>query len=642
MNKFNKFLIGCCYYPEHWNRDDMQKDVNKIKELGFNVIRMGEFSWSAFEKTEGNYDFSVLEQAVQLADAAGLSVILGTPTAAPPIWLTEKYPEILCVNYNRTTMEHGSRQHHNHTSEIYLEYCARITKAMVSHFKAYKNVIGWQIDNEINCHRNESFSDSDDKAFAQWLENKYLTVENLNRCWGNCFWSLDYNDFSQVKCPRPNPAYPNPSHMIDYYLFLSDTVLNYVTVQTKIIREIMPEAFITHNGYFKNVNYEKLTDECLDILSYDSYPAGHERLSPNGARNVSYKHALTRCASPEYLVLEQQAGPGGQLHYLHPSPRPGQLRLWTYQSIAYGAIGVLYFRYRTALFGAEQLWYGIYGHDGEENYRSKEVRETALELSRIGDLFLNNRIKNEVAILRDYHNDCANAVERFASDDTLRLFTSLNAKNIHADFITPDKDFSAYKVLIVPHFTVCDESLARKVEDFAKAGGTVIISARSGVKDENAHYRPQKAPAIFSESVGADVDWFTAMPEYAKQSVIAFGKEYEISSYYETLEVVNAEVLGTYTDDYAEGKPAIVKNGNIIYIGCYFNRSIDIYADIIESVIGVGDYLADNVEIIDLDNYKLYLNHTANKVPFNAKDVIKNEIISELAPYGVALVEKTK
>ena len=337
-----RFLLGCCYYPEHWDEANMESDIARIKDLGFNTVRMGEFSWSMYEKEEGKYDFSLLRKAVQLAEEAGLAVILGTPTAAPPKWLTDRYPEVLCKNASGTTMQHGSRQHHNHTSEVYLKYCAAITEAMVKTFSSCKNVIGWQIDNELNCHRNESYSETDHAAFRKWLENKYSTIDNLNKAWGTKFWSLDFHDFSQIQCQGPTTTHRNPSLMTDYYLFLSDTVVNYASVQTKIIRKYMPDAFITHNGWFGNIDYKKLTDECLDLLAFDSYPAFHEKNGIALGRNAEYRLACTRGCSEKFLILEQQSGPGGQLSYLLPMPLPGQIRLWTYQSIAHGAVGVLY------------------------------------------------------------------------------------------------------------------------------------------------------------------------------------------------------------------------------------------------------------------------------------------------------------
>jgi beta-galactosidase len=637
-----KFLIGCCYYPEHWNESDMRRDMERIKDLGFNCIRMGEFSWSMYEKEEGKYDFSLLVEAVKYAGKLGIDIILGTPTAAPPKWLTDTYPEVLCKTKEGVVMQHGSRQHHNHTSDVYLKYCASITEAMVKCFCGFENVIGWQIDNELNCHRSESYSESDDAAFRIWLENKYKTVENLNKSWGNAFWSLDFNDFSQINCPRKTPTYDNPSWITDYYLFLSDTVVNYASVQTEIIRKYMPGAFITHNGYFENIDYKKLTRECLDIFSFDSYPAFLERNGKTLGRKMAYRLALTRSCSDKYLILEQQSGPGGQLSYLLPTPLPGQIRLWTYQSIAHGAVGVLYFRYRTALFGAEQLWYGIYGHDGEENYRSREIRQITSELDRVGDIFLKERAKREVAIYYDYHNTCADKAESFVRTDARFLFNELNLKNIHADLVSDDDDFDNYKVVIIPHITVASEAFAKKLEAFTENGGIAIISARSGVKDQNAHYRPCKTPGVFRSLAGCAVDWFTILPKHEKQSVIYGGKNYEISDYYEILTPEDGEPLGVYTEGFFKDQAAVVKRKNVYYLGFYSNTSADIYIDIIKEYVQCREPIDRNLEEIDIGGYTVYLNHGYEDVSYQGHDIITGEEFDKIPPFGVVLVNRDK
>jgi len=638
----NKFLIGCCYYPEHWDRSAMKSDLERIKGLGLNCVRMGEFAWSIFEKEEGKYDFSLLEEAVSYAEKLGIDVILGTPTAAPPKWLTDKYPEVLCTTKDGVVMSHGGRQHHNHTSEIYLKYCATITEAMVKQFSGCKNVIGWQIDNELNCHRYESYSKTDDAAFRVWLKKKYGTVEELNRCWGNTFWSLDFGDFSDVHCPRRIPTNENPSWMTDYYLFLSDTVTDYAAVQTRIIRRYMPDAFITHNGYFRNIDYKKLTRECLDFLSYDSYPAFRERNGRALGRNAAYKLALTRSCSEKYLILEQQSGPGGQTPYLLPTPIPGQIRLWTYQDLAHGAVGVLYFRYRTALYGTEQLWYGIYGHDGEENHRSREVREITKEMERVGDIFLKDRVKHPVAIYYDYHNVCADKAEPFAPSDAEFIFYALEKKNIHTDFVSKGDDLGKYKVVILPHITVADEELAKSLERFTAGGGIVIISARSGVKDENVHYRPCKEPGVFRELAGCSVDWFTSLPAHERQNVRFGGKTYPVSDYYEMLSPECGVAVGNYTEGFCKDGAAIVKNGNTYYLGFYSNTNADIYIDIIRSHVECREPIAEDLEEFDMDEYTLYLNHGYESVELKCHDVIKDENIESIPPFGVALVKKMR
>ncbi|MBP3360841.1 MAG: beta-galactosidase [Clostridia bacterium] len=633
------FLIGCCYYPEHWDENSLTSDLDRIKSLGFNTVRMGEFSWSMYESEEGRYDFSLLERAVEYAGKLGIDVILGTPTAAPPKWLTDKYPEVLCVDANGNTMQHGSRQHNNYTSKIYLKYCAAITEAMAKCFCKYNNVIGWQIDNELNCHRSESYAKTDDEAFREWLEKKYKTIENLNECMGLRFWSMEYNSFSQISCPRPTPAYRNPSFMTDYYLFLSDSAVRYASVQAKILKKYMPDAFVTHNGYFENLDYKKLTDECLDILAFDSYPSFSEQNGKGRSVEAGYRLALTHGCCEKFLVLEQQAGPGGQNSYLVPTPLPGQIRLWTYQSIAHGAVSMLYFRYRTALFGAEQLWYGIYDHDLEENYRSREIRQISEELSRVGDLFIANRQHNDVAFYYDYHNICANKTESFAPDDMWYIHTGLNDLNIHADFIYSYEDMKKYKVVILSHIAIADETLAEKVREFADNGGIVIISSRSGTKDIYDRYYPQKAPGVFSEAAGCSALWFTSLPASEEQNVLYGGKTYSVKEYCEVMQPSAGTVVGTYTDGFCRGKPAIVKNGNIYYIGFYVDSG-ELYRDIIANHIDVPELPGSNTEEYVLGDYKMYLNYGEAPVDFECFDLLTEKNITQIPPFGVVMLKK--
>lgn len=633
-----EFLIGCCYYPEHWDETNMERDIIRIKDLGFNTVRMGEFSWSIMEKEEGRFDFSLLEKAVSLAGKNDLYVILGTPTAAPPRWLTERYPDVLCKNSDGIVMSHGSRQHHNHTSENYLRLCARITEEMVKAFSRFKNVIGWQIDNELNCQRNESYAESDDIAFRKWLKNKYGNIEGLNRAWGTRFWSLEFNDFSQIECPKRTSTHKNPSLMTDYYLFLSDSVINYASIQAKIINKYMPDAFITHNGYFHNVDYKKLTNECLDFLSYDSYPMFLEQNGISNGRQAEYRLAQTRGCSERFLILEQQSGAGGQSSFLLPTPVPGQIRLWTYQSILHGAVGVLYFRYRTALFGAEQLWYGIYDHDGEENHRSREIRQIAEEIKRLGNVFLKERKHADVAIYNDYHNDCCRKAEPFFEDDSRLIFNTLNGKNVSTDIVYNLDELEKYKVIIIPHIAIADEAFEQRLQKFADNGSIVIISAKSGVKDKNAQYLPIRNPGRFRNIAGCYVDWFTSIPGHTMQFVEMDNKRYPAEIYCETLQIEGSAAVGHYTEGFCRDKAAIAKNGNVYYLGFFCKNSADVYYDIIAKHINIATPLDKNLEEFDLGNYKMYLNHGASSVKCSGYDLLREKSFTEIAAYDVVMI----
>ena len=88
--------MGTCYYPEHWDRGLWREDLRRMKEAGIEVIRIAEFAWSKTEIREGVFDFGFFDGFLDLCEEEDMKVIFCTPTATPPAWMSEKYPEIHC------------------------------------------------------------------------------------------------------------------------------------------------------------------------------------------------------------------------------------------------------------------------------------------------------------------------------------------------------------------------------------------------------------------------------------------------------------------------------------------------------------------------------------------------------------------
>ena len=197
-------IYGVDYYPEHWDRSEWEHQAELMKEGGFNTVRMGEFDWKLFEKEEGKFDFSILDDAVEVLASKGIMVILGTPTAAPPKWLADRYDVLQRDRYGRVRAW-GSRRECCANSRDYIEKSAVIVKKMVKHFAGNRNVIGWQIDNEFGCHAStRCYCENCRRAFAKWLKKRYEDIDSLNKTWGNVFWSLDYDSFEDVILPAYN------------------------------------------------------------------------------------------------------------------------------------------------------------------------------------------------------------------------------------------------------------------------------------------------------------------------------------------------------------------------------------------------------------------------------------------------------
>jgi beta-galactosidase len=315
--QLNDFALGVCYYPEHWEESLWADDFRRMKEMNFSVIRIAEFAWSIFEPEEGVFQFDLFDRVLDLAQEYKLQVILCTPTATPPAWLTYKYPEVLNVSQVGITYQHGQRRHYNYSSPIYRQLCARITTKMAEHYKNHPAVIGWQIDNELNCETNVFYAEADHTAFREWLQQKYKSLDKLNHAWGTVFWNQTYSAWEQVFLTRPTPSgSPNPHQALDEIRFISDNAISFAKLQADILRDLAPTHWVTTNGLFGHLDNHRMTNELLDFISYDSYPAFSfletaEEENPLLDRKWSLGLSNVRSISPHFCVMEQQSGPGG-------------------------------------------------------------------------------------------------------------------------------------------------------------------------------------------------------------------------------------------------------------------------------------------------------------------------------------------
>ncbi|WP_348625181.1 beta-galactosidase [Paenibacillus peoriae] len=598
----DRFHLGACYYPEHWDESLWSDDLIRMKELGFSIIRIGEFAWSIFEPEEGKFEFTLFDRFLEQADANGIQVIMGTPTATPPAWLTYKYPEVLNVSMEGVTFQHGQRRHYNYSSPIYLELCARITREMAQHYKDHPAIIGWQIDNELNCEINVFYAEADHQAFRRWLESKYGTLEQLNKAWGAVFWNQTYNSWKQVHLTRPTVSgSTNPHQALDEKRFISDNTISFAKLQVDILRSVAPNQWVTTNGVFGHLDRHRMTDQLLDFFSYDSYPQFSTIYPDHGEKPLlDRKWGLSlsnvRGISPNFCVMEQQSGPGGWVNRMEmPSPRPGQMRLWTYQSIAHGADMILYFRWRTATFGTEMYWHGINDYHNQPNRRVAEAGRVGKELQKVGGRILGKRYVAEVALLRDYDNEWDGELDKWygplTKQSELGWYKALQYGHIPSDIVTirPGmeseqlRELANYKVLVYTHPAILRDSTAAMLQKYVENGGILIFGCRTGYKNEFGHCRMQLLPGPAAAMSGVHVEDFTMINGTAAPVSVRF-KDQELDFWapgFNDILNVHAdtvEVLAEYASSYYEGKPALTVNrvgeGLVYYWGAAFDLAL--------------------------------------------------------------------
>jgi beta-galactosidase len=603
----DKVKLGVCYYPEHWDESLWEDDFRRMRELGFSVVRMAEFAWTIMEPEEGSFQFDLFDRALDTAHRHGLKVILGTPTATPPVWLTTQYPEVLNASREGVLYRHGMRRHYNYNSEVYRQFCARITRKMAEHFKDHPAVIGWQIDNELNCEINVFYSAADHAAFREWLKQRYGTLQALNRAWGTVFWNQTYTDWEQVHLTLPTPSNStNPHQALDEKRFISDSAIGFARIQADILREVVGSRhFITTNGMFGHLDNHRLTDEVLDFYSYDSYPLfGYlhpdEGQEPFLDRMWSLNLSTVRSISPNFCVMEQQSGPGGWANgYAMPSPKPGQMRLWTYQSIAHGADMVLYFRWRTAIFGTEIYWHGINDYHNQPNRRIEEARRVGQELNRIADRLAGSRCEASIAIVSDYDNEWDGELDRWfgplAARSMRAWFKTLQREHVAVDRLvmterTTLNDLKRYRVLVYPHPAILTETMADLLREYVEAGGILLFGARTGYKDEHGQCRMMPLPGYATALSGVRVEDFTAVSNDAdspnlrwlanETDDLATTTDLRAMAFNDILRVESdrVQIIAEYASDYYAGKPALtvhtVGEGQVYYYGAVYTEAV--------------------------------------------------------------------
>jgi len=598
---------GVCYYPEHWPAERWPVDAQLMREAGLSIIRIGEFAWAQMEPAESQFDWDWLDEAIETLAAENLQVVLGTPTAAPPAWLSKSFPDTLPVDAQGRTRRFGSRRHYCVNSPTYRRHTARIVAAMAERYLGHPAVIGWQIDNEFGCHETaRCYCPNCVIAFRRWLRNKYETLNTLNQAWGTAFWSQLYGDWDEIDPPILTVTEPNPSHLLDYFRFSSDSNVAYQQLQIDILKakitkrespfSNLQDPFITTNlmGNLTDLDYHALARP-LDFVCWDSYPTGYaevvakELYAPGETRpSLAYDvgdpavtgfcHDLIRgLKQAPYWIMEQQCGNINWSVY-NTGVNPGAVRLWTWHALALGAEAVVYFRWRATLFSREQFHSGLLCHDGSPAVGYADLIGMQAERELMSQVAA-HPVRSHIALLLDYRDLWAIQLQPHHRDfGYLRhlfvFYRALQQLGFGTDIVSPTADLDRYKMVIAPTALLGSDQLGATLTGFAAGGGTVLFGVRSGFKTPTNRVTDQPLPGVFRDLVGATVTEWQSLPP---------GVSFELASeipglggaaetWAEALDGA-AEPLARYASGPLASRAALTENkvgdGRALYLGWY-------------------------------------------------------------------------
>ncbi len=577
-----KQSLGVCYYPEHWDESLWHEDARKMSELGLTWVRIGEFAWKRIEPSEGEFDFDWLDRAINILGDHGLKIILGTPTATPPKWVVNKFPDMLSKDENGKIRQFGSRRHYCFSHLGYIEQCRDIVTHLAKRYGQNKYILAWQTDNEYGCHDTTlSYSETAKIGFRDWLREKYPgngndgDIKLLNEKWGNVFWSMDYNSFEEINLPNLTVTEPNPAHALDFRRYSSDRVVNFNKIQVEIIRKFS-DAPITHNYMGRTTEFNHFdVGESLDIASWDSYPLGfsEDRLetSDEEKRNFSrqgnpdfqaFHHDLYRSVGKgRWWIMEQQPGPVNWAPY-NPAPLDGMVRLWTWEAFAHGAENVCYFRWRQVPYAQEQMHSGLLRPDSKPAEGFFEAKKVVDEIKSSREL---ETKKSSIAVMFDYDADAMWNIQPQGKGLTyfgliFDIYCSLRRLGLSIDFISPNyENLDDYNLVILSGMKNITEELKKKLEN---SKSEILIGPRSSAKTKNISIPTTLPPNISNLDVTV-----TRVQTLRPDMNIPLKNKGNIKGYFENLEG-KAKDLITTSDNQSVAKC----EENITYLGSWLDQ----------------------------------------------------------------------
>jgi len=662
--------VGVYYYPEQWDSTQWERDIKKMAEMGFEFTHFAEFAWSFLEPEEGKFNFRWLDKALDLAGKYNLKVVMCTPSATPPAWLTKKYPEILVVKDDGITAMHGTREHYSWSSAKYRELTAKIVTEMAKRYGKDKRIIGWQIDNEPSHYGTEDYNPEARIRFIEWLKRKYGNLDLLNIAWGTAFWSGTYTSYDQIELPNPRrmiSGVASPHSYMDFKRFNADECADFVSMQYTLLKKmIAEEQWVTTNFMHWHDKVDPWRNSDLDFICYTMYPvAGYTKgIEEQGFRmgdawRIAFANDYYRPCKGVTGVMELQPGQVNWGQY-NPQPYPGAIRAWLWDAFSGGLSFICSYRYRQPLYGSEQMHYGMISTDGiTPSYGGEQYSAFIQEVNKLRAVYKPAAVipaeyaakKTAFLLAMDnvWNTNMANQKQTYQwsyEQHFFKYYSLVKSMCVPVDVIDEKKDFSAYKFLIAPAYQLLDEQLVNKWTKYVEQGGHLILTCRSGQKDRNAHLWQGPWAMPINNLIGAKIPMYDVLHADYKATVSMNAQNFVWNNWADILEPnAGTETWAVYNDQFYKGKAAVVHRkvgkGSVTYIG------VDSDDELFEKQILTKVYILAGTKPMELpagvrmewrDGFWIAINYSSSdkaiSIPNDKKIIVGT---STMAPAGVVV-----
>ncbi len=640
---------GGDYNPEQWSPEVWREDFRLMRKAGITAATVGVFSWVSLQPAEDRFTFEWLDHVIEGLHANGIKLILATPSAAQPAWMSQAYPEVLRSDENGIRRQHGQRVNYCPNSPDYRRFSANIARKLAERYGQHPALLLWHVSNEYG---GTCTCDTCAARFRTWLQAKYGTLDALNAAWWTTFWSHTYTDWSQIMPPRQNAEFLTHGLTVDYFRFMNESQLDCYRNERDILRSITPDIPITTNlmGAYKPLDYRRWAQE-MDVVSWDCYP------NPNNTpSDIAFLHDLTRGLKDGQPFLLMEQTPSSQnWQEINALKRPGVLRLWSYLAVAHGADSVMYFQWRRGRGSCEKLHGAVIEHAGREDTRVfREVSALGAELQKLGDSVIGAAVEAKVGIVFDWDNwhaldSAIGPVRDKKYLETVRKhYRALYEKNIPVDIVFPDSDISRYQIVIAPMLYMLKPGFAQKIEAFVANGGVFVATFLTGLVDENDLAFENGYPGPLSRVLGIRVEEIDALyPDQSNVLVMADDSgSYTIRRLADLLHTEGAQVVATYGSDFYAGMPVLTRNtfgrGTAYYLAsdpepAFLDR---LYGELLDQsgihpVLHVPQGIEAAVRVKDDRSLLFLLNHTPNELKIDLGNEVRRDLLTGESVSGV-------
>ena len=666
-DRMDTVLYGVAYYPEYMPYDRLDRDVQLMQKAGITVVRIGESSWGLWEPQDGEFAFAWMDRVVDKLHAAGIRIIMGTPTYSIPAWMYKEHPEIVVTRLGGQYLYYGLRQNTDLLNPTYRFYCERVIRKILEHYKNNPAIIGFQIDNETSSAG--AANHDVEVGFEEYLKAKFHTVDELNKVWGLNYWGQRLNDWTELP---PRDGIINPGWKLEWERYSQWLTTDFLAWQASIVNEYKrPDQFITHDfaGPPRPEVNELDVSRSLDIGAANPYHDTQDGFDGEvSSREGDYMRSLK---NTNYLITETNAEAIGWDSKGQYPPYDGQLRLDVYTHASSGANMVEYWHWHSIHYGQETYWKGVLGHDLEPGRAYEEVSRTAHELRRIGPEIVDLQRKNQVAIL--YSDDSYYGIEFMKFSDRVnyrtieqQMYRALYRANIGVDFVFPEStNLSNYKVILVPPLYVASDAVLQKLVEYVRGGGNLVVAFKSGFCNEYSTVRWEVAPGPLREAAGIHYQEFSSLEHHLalKDDPFHAGDDNRVTTWAEMLILDTAKALAYYDHPFFGKYPAITENafgkGTLTYEGTVLSDKLQ--SDVLLAVLqkagltGSDQNLPAPVRVKHGVNRKgktlhYYLNYSSEPQTLTYEYGAGSEILQQIAvshgqsitlkPWDAAIIEE--